>query len=223
MREAAYAAAADLAFVAPDVAIPRLVEQIKRDLDPKQLEGVGPEEAAIFRTPEGQVFVDVLAKKGQNQAPTKGSKDYDTWKWEQELREQLAQKKGSQKKLTKEEQEKVNAQLAEESKIRKAVAATEASLRRGVGIIRALATGPPTEANLWLGPSIDALLEAIDAGAGLVIADASTSAYIACAERISPRLGVHKPFFGVALLRAKGVPFLPPGLEDEPLGGKYKE
>ncbi|KAK8236757.1 translational activator [Phyllosticta capitalensis] len=218
VREAAYAAAADLAFVAPDVAIPRLVEQIKRDLDPKQLEGVGPEEAAIFRTPEGQVFVDVLAKKGQNQAPTKGSKDYDTWKWEQELREQLAQKKGSQKKLTKEEQEKVNAQLAEESKIRKAVAATEASLRRGVGIIRALATGPPTEANLWLGPSIDALLEAIDAGAGLVIADASTSAYIACAERISPRLGVHKPFFGVALLRAKGVPFLPPGLEDEPLG-----
>ncbi|KAF2147406.1 uncharacterized protein K452DRAFT_314567 [Aplosporella prunicola CBS 121167] len=217
VRQAAYNAAAELAFVAPDQAIPRLVEQVKGDLDPQLLSDVGPTEAAIFRTPEGQVFLDPLAKK-QNQVPDKGSKDYDTWKWEQELRDQLAQKKGQTKKLTPEEQGKVKAQLEKESKIRQQVTAVEAKLQRGVGIVKALATGPPTEANLWLGPTIDALLQAMDAGAGLVIAEAPTSTYIAIAERISTRLGVHRPFFGVATLRAMGMPFLPAGLDEEPLG-----
>ncbi|KAL0254871.1 translational activator of GCN4 [Diplodia seriata] len=217
VRQGAYSAGADLAFVAPEVAIPRLVEQIKQDLDPKQLENVGPTEAAIFRTPEGTPFIDVLAKQ-QARVPSKGDADYDTWKWEQELRDQIASKKGTQKKLTPEEHAKVKAQVEKESKIRQEVAITEASLQRGVGTIKALATGPPTEANLWLGPAIDSILQAMDAGAGLVIADAATSAYIACAERISPRLGVHKPFFGIATLRAMNMAFLPDGLADEPLG-----
>lgn len=217
VRQAAYAAGADLAFVAPEVAIPRLVEQIKQDLDPKQLENIGPTEAAIFRTPEGTPFIDVLAKQ-QARVPSKGDKDYDTWKWEQDLRDQIASKKGTQKKLTPDEQAKVRAQLEKESKIRQEVTVVEASLQRGVGTIKALATGPPTEANLWLGPAIDSILQAMDAGAGLVIADAATSAYISCAERISPRLGVHRPFFGIATLRAMNMAFLPDGLADEPLG-----
>ncbi|GME36190.1 Translational activator Gcn1 [Neofusicoccum parvum] len=217
VRQAAYSAGADLAFVAPESAIPRLVDQIKHDLNPKQVESIGPTEAAIFRTPEGTAFIDVLAKQ-QARVPSKGDKDYDTWKWEQELRDQISQKKGAQKKLTAEEQAKVKAQLEKESKIRQEVAVVEASLQRGVGIIKALATGPPTEANLWLGPAIDSILEAMNAGAGLVIADAATSAYIACAERISPRLGVHKPFFGIATLRAMNMAFLPDGLDEEPLG-----
>ncbi|KAF2088533.1 ARM repeat-containing protein [Saccharata proteae CBS 121410] len=218
VKEAAYKAAADLAFVAPDTAVSRLVEQIEQDLNPTKLDGIGPTEAAIFRTPEGTAFVDVLAKKG-SQVPDKGSADYDTLKWEAELRAQLAAKKGQQtKKLTSEEQSKVKAQLEKESRIRKDVSAVEGSLRRGVGIIQSLATGPPTEANLWLGPAIDALLNIIQAGAGLIIADAPASAYISCAERISPRLGVLKPFFGIAALRALNVPYLPEGVDQEALG-----
>ncbi|KAJ9659689.1 translational activator of GCN4 [Coniosporium apollinis] len=218
IKKAAHNAAADLAFVAPDEMIPLLVDRIRQDLDPHQMAQIGPTEAAIFRTPEGTAFIDVLAKKGQNHVVDKNVKDYDTLKWEEELRAQLAQKKGQAKKLTGEEQAKVNAQLAKEASIRREVAAVDENLRRGVGIIRSLATGPPTDAGSWMGPAVDLLYQAIQSGAGLVIGDAAASAYIDCAKRISPRLGTSRPFIGIATLRGIGTSHLPPGLDEEPLG-----
>ncbi|KAI9836856.1 MAG: hypothetical protein M1819_001021 [Sarea resinae] len=217
VKLAAYRTVAELAFVAPDAVTPRIVDLIKRDLNSDLLQGVGPTEAAIYRTPEGTAFVDVLAKK-QNQVPDRNVKDYDTLKWEEELRSQLAQKKGQQKRLSREEQAKVDAQLAKEVVIRRQVAALVTQLKRGVGIIESLATGPPTEAEMWIGPAITALLDAIEAGAGLVLGDAAATAYIACAERISPRLGALRPFVGIATLRALGTSQLQPELEVEPLG-----
>jgi hypothetical protein len=208
-----------MAFVAPEVALPVVVKQFSQDLDPKQLETVGPTEAAIFRTPEGTAYVDVLSKK----APVvidKNTKDYDTLKWEEELRTQLAQKKGQTKKLTPEEQGKVKAQLEKESTIRKEIAATEQRMRRGVGIIRSLATGPPTEAEQWMGPAVDLLIHAIRAGAGLLLGDLPATALIACSERISNRLGALRAFVGVAVLRTIGSIQLPKEYEDEDLGGK---
>ena len=77
--------------------IPRLMELISEDLNANQLRNVGPVEAAIFRTPEGSCFVDVLAKKAQNTVPNKNNKDYDILKWEEELRSQLEKKKGQQR------------------------------------------------------------------------------------------------------------------------------
>ena len=151
INAAAYSAYTDMAFVAPEAALPAVIKQFSQDIDPKQMGSVGPTEAAIFRTPEGTPYIDVLSKK----APVvidKNTKDYDTLKWEEELRAQLAQKKGQAKKLSADDQAKVNAQLAKEAAIRKEVAATEHRMRRGVGIIRSLATGPPTEAEQWMGP-----------------------------------------------------------------------
>lgn len=216
---AAYSAYTDMAFVAPDIALPAVVKQFSQDLDPKQLESVGPTEAAIFRTPEGTAYIDVLSKK----APVvidKNTKDYDTLKWEEELRAQLAQKKGQAKKLTADEQAKVNTQLAKESAIRKEITATEQRMRRGVGIIQSLATGPPTEAEQWMGPAVDLLIQAIRAGAGLLLGDVPATALIACSERISNRLGVLRPFVGVAVLRTIGAIQLAKEYEDEDLGGK---
>ncbi|KAJ4375282.1 translational activator of GCN4 [Neocucurbitaria cava] len=214
---AAYSAYTDMAFVAPEVALPAVVAQFSQDLDPKQLESVGPTEAAIFRTPEGTAYIDVLSKK----APVtidKNTKDYDTLKWEEELRAQLAQKKGQTKKLTADEQAKVNAQLAKEAAIRKEVDATERRMRRGVGIIRSLATGPPTEAEQWMGPAVDLLIQSIRAGAGLLLGDLPATALIACSQRISNRLGVLRPFVGVATLRTIGSIQLSDEYEDEDLG-----
>lgn len=171
-------------------------------------------EAAIFRTPEGTAFVDVLAKKA-NEVPNKNQKDYDTLKWEEELRAQLAAKKGLQKKLTAEEQAKVNAQLKKESQIRHRVQEAAAQLLRGIGVIRALATGPPTDASLWMGTAVESLLKALDAGAGLITGDAAPQAYIALADRISDRLGPMRPFIGVATLRAHEVSTLPENLMQE--------
>ncbi|KAL3953039.1 hypothetical protein ACCO45_012982 [Purpureocillium lilacinum] len=205
VKQAAYNAAADLAFVSPDTVTPRLVELVGRDLSATQLRDIGPVETAIFRTPEGTCFVDVLAKKKQDIVPNKNSKDYDILKWEEELRTQLEQKKGQQRKLTAEETAKVNAQLKKESEIRESIKDIEARLTRGIGIIKSLASGPPTDATLWLGSAVALLLGVIDAGASLIIGDVAALAYLACADKVSSRLGMMRPFIGVATLRIRGV------------------
>ncbi|KAF2652310.1 translational activator [Lophiostoma macrostomum CBS 122681] len=217
ISEAAYKACTDLAFVAPEVALPAIVSQFREDLDPSQLDSVGPTEAAIFRTPEGTPYIDVLSKK----APVtidKNTKDYDTLKWEEELRAQLAQKKGQAKKLTSDEQSKVNAQLSKESKIRQDISLIETRMKRGVGIIRNLATGPPTEAEQWMGPAVDLLIQIIRAGAGLILGDLPAISFIKCSDRISTRLGVLRPFIGVATLRIIGTLHLGEEYEAEDLG-----
>ena len=217
-QSAAFSAAAELAFVAPEVMTPLIVAQISKDLNQAQLEDIGPTEAAIYRTPEGTAFVDVLSKQPQTQNLSKSAKDYETLKWEEDLRAQLAQKKGQTKKLTADEQAKVNAQLAKEASIRRNVSEVDSRLRRGVGIIGGLATGPPTEAEAWFGPSVKLLFDVIQAGAGLILGDTAALGYLQCAERISPRLGLMRPFVGVASLRAAGVTILPENLVHEPLG-----
>ncbi|KAK6605177.1 translational activator gcn1 [Botrytis cinerea] len=202
VKDAAYNAAAELAFVAPEVMTARIVELVEQDLDATQLANVGPTEAAIFRTPEGTAFVDVLASKAQSHTPNKNTKDYDTLKWEEDLRASLAKKKGQQKKLTPEETAKVKAQLSKESEIRRQIQALEA----------------PTEASLWMGAAVRALVKVINAGAGLITGTAAPDAYILCAERVSSRIGILRSFIGLATLRAMNVPQLPPALTQEPLG-----
>ena len=217
IAQAAYSAYTDLAFVAPDVALPAIVSQFSQDLDSQQLESVGPTEAAIFRTPAGTAYVDVLSKKAPV-AIDKNTKDYDTLKWEEELRAQLAQKTGQTKKLTADEQAKVKAQLAKEAVIRQEVAAVERKMRRGVGMIASLATGPPTEAEQWMGPAVDLLIQAIRAGAGLLLGELLTTTYIKCSQRISSRLGPLRPFVGIATLRTIGSIQLAAEYEAENLG-----
>ncbi|TVY78122.1 eIF-2-alpha kinase activator GCN1 [Lachnellula suecica] len=218
VKTAAFNAAAELAFVAPDVMTSRIVQLIEQDLDSAQLAGVGPTEAAIFRTEEGTAFVDVLASKSQSYVPNKNTKDYDTIKWEEELRASLAQKKGQQKKLTPEEAAKVKAQMKKEADIRLNLRYLEAKLLRGIGIINSLATGPPTDARLWIGPSVKALVDVISAGASLITGTAAPDAYISCSETLASRIGVLRPFIGIATLRALDVPHLPAHLLQEPLG-----
>ncbi|KAI2640034.1 ARM repeat-containing protein [Xylaria nigripes] len=216
IKTAACNAAADLVFVAPEVMAPRIIDLIRADLATSELQTIGPVEAAIFRTPPGTAFVDVLAKKAQT-VPNKNTKDYDTLKWEEDLRAQLAEKKGLQKKLTPDEQAKVNAQLKKEADIRASVALVEARLMRGLGIIESLVSGPPTEAGTWLGPSVAAILEAIEAGACLIVGKAAPSAYLACSGKVTGRLGAIRPFIGVATLRSADVTSLPENLMAEKL------
>ncbi|KAL2265030.1 hypothetical protein VTJ83DRAFT_7540 [Remersonia thermophila] len=215
VKSAAYGAVAELAFVAPESMTPRIVALIQQDLDASQLNGVGPLEAAIYRTPEGTAFVDVLAKK-QNVVPNKNVKDYDLLKWEEELREQLAQKKGTQKKLTADEQAKVNAQLKKEAEIRENVRQIAAKLLRGFGVVKALATGPPTDASRWIGAASSATLASINAGATLITGETGPVAFITLAEQIASRLGTMRPFIGAATLRAHEVSALPDAFTQEP-------
>ena len=215
---AAYNAAAELAFVAPDAIIPLLVERIKLHLPADEVALYDPTAIAIARTPEGTAFIDVLSSKGQAYAVDKNSRDYDNMKWEEEIRSQIAQKKGQDRKLTTDERAKVNAQLAKESIIRQEVHRLEKKLRVGVGLLHALAVGPPTDAALWFGPSLRILTEVIVAGAGRLIGHVADEAFLACSNFVSPRLGSSRRFVGIATLRALGSSTLPGELLEEPLG-----
>lgn len=179
-----------------------------------------PTDVAIARTPEGTMFVDVLSTKSKP-AFDKNNKDYNILKWEEELRVQLAEKKGQKpKKLTADEQAKVKAQLAKESKIREEVLEEIKKIERGTGIIQGLAGGPAIDADGWINPAVSALLALAEAGAGLFVGDVVSKAYIKCAEKLSSRLGSLRPFVGIATLRAIGQTHLPPDMESESLGRK---
>ncbi|KAF5859173.1 translational activator of GCN4 [Aspergillus alliaceus] len=215
---AIWSAAGELAFVAPDVMVPRLVAQIKDDLDVSRVSKFTPTDVAIARTPEGTMFVDVLSTKSKS-AFDKNTKDYDILKWEEELRAQLAEKTGQkQKKLTADEQSKVKAQLAKESKIREEVLREVKRIERGAGIMRGLASNPAVEADGWINTAVGSLLSLVQAGAGLFAGDVVSRAYLKCAEKISSRLGPLRPFVGVATLRALGKSQLSPEMDAEPLG-----
>lgn len=179
---------------------------------------IGPEEAAIYRTPEGVAFVDVLSKKNDRQVPNKNTKDYDLLKWEEDLRSQIAQKQGQQKKLTVEEATKVKSQLEKESEIRRTVTKTAVQASRALGIIRSLATGPPSDTEAWIGPAIYHFLLAVDNGLTLIVGEMASTAYLALSRLVASRLGPLKLSIGISTLRAKEVSALPEGFQQEPLG-----
>ncbi|KKK21120.1 translational activator GCN1 [Aspergillus rambellii] len=215
---AMWSAAGDLAFVAPDDMVRQLVNQIKDDLDVSRSSKFTPADAAIARTPEGTMFVDVLNKSKQP-AFDKNTKDYDILKWEEEMRTQLALKKGEKpKKLTADEQAKVKAQLAKEAKIREEVLHEARRIERGCGIIQGLAAGPAVDADGWINTAVTSLLGLAKAGAGLFTGDVISKAYLKCSEKLTSRLGPLRPFVGVATLRATGKTSLPLEMEAEPLG-----
>ena len=213
---------AELAFVAPDTATIQLVQQVTSDLSVGDLQTFSSTDIAIARTPEDVAFVDVLSsKKNQDVLLDKNNKDYNTLKWEEDVRRQLAQKKGQQQvKLSADDQAKIKAQLLKEATIREKVLKVEERLRRGILLILGLANGPPTtNVEVWLGPCIKLLLEVINCRVGLLVRNLANDAYLACAQWVSSRLGLLRQFIGVATLRAIGASELPKNLEEEPLGG----
>lgn len=176
LRKAALKSAATLAFVAPEAITPLLVKLFEGDLDPALLKGIGPTEVGIWRAPAGVPFVDVLAKSGPKTVGK--SKDAETLKWEAELREQLAKKKGAERKLTADEKAKVDDQLAKESVVRKRVVEVELKLSRGVGLIQHLAEDAPTAVEMWMYKAIKALLRVLEAGAGMIVQDKGIKAFL---------------------------------------------
>ena len=218
VKLAAYNTAAELAFVAPDTITSALIGKISSDLDTDELERYGPTEIAIARTPEGVAFVDVLSSKNMGYAIDKNAKDYDIVKWEEEIRSQVAQKRGQERKLTQDEKTKVQAQLTKEAEIRKDVHRLESKLRNGIGFVQALTVGPPVDPGLWLSQALQALVNVIAAGVGLLVGPVADDTYRECSRFVSSRLGYLRPFIGIATLRALGSSSLPKELMEEPLG-----
>jgi hypothetical protein len=132
------------------------------------------------------------------------------------MRKQVDQRKADRRKLTADEASKVGAQLKRESKIRESIQELQGRLHRGIGIINALAVGPPTDATLWLGTAVELLLCTIADGAHDIIGDAAALAFLKCSEKVSSRLGTMRPFIGAATLRLREAS-LPMNYCEEPL------
>jgi hypothetical protein len=56
--EACYGAVTTLAFVAPGVVLPQVVEQLQADINPAVINGLGELEFGIYSTLEGTAFID---------------------------------------------------------------------------------------------------------------------------------------------------------------------
>jgi hypothetical protein len=56
--EASYSAITSLTFISPATVLPRIVDQLKDDLDPAILNSLTDDDLAIWATPEGTTFVD---------------------------------------------------------------------------------------------------------------------------------------------------------------------
>ncbi|CAG8803747.1 30729_t:CDS:2, partial [Racocetra persica] len=139
--QAALSTISTVTFISPEKFLPLLIIQCRKYLDPCLFEKISEQEIGIWRTAEGTLFVDVLKNKKQV-VENRNKKGYQTEKWEREVREKIAQKKGiSTPKLTKEEQAAVSAQLAKESETRKAVENVRLKLIKGLDIVGAMVKG----------------------------------------------------------------------------------
>lgn len=56
--DATFIAVGTLAFVAPENALPRLVEQLREDLDPQTINSLSDSDIAVWSTPEGTTYVN---------------------------------------------------------------------------------------------------------------------------------------------------------------------
>ncbi|CAE7122272.1 unnamed protein product [Rhizoctonia solani] len=217
--ESAYRALSSIVFIAPAVVLPHVISEIQRTLAPAQVEALGAVDFAIWRTPAGTMFHDVLANK-KGPVLNNKSKDADIEKWEAELRKTLESKKGAPSKaLSKQEQAQVNAQLAKEEAIRSNVQRIKGDMLRGLALIKSLVAAGIPELSIHIAGIAKLLLDgALKKGSTLVGSEAFET-YLDLAKMCSDRLDVFKRWIGVATLRVFDVSDVPEELKLEPLNG----
>ena len=112
-RAAASTALSSLAFVSPNVVIPPILERASASLQDLNWPDLSADSVKIWKTRAGVLCFDVIKK--DTTANVGGTA---TEKWERQLRAELEAKKQQQRKLSKAEQEAVNAALKQEAKVR---------------------------------------------------------------------------------------------------------
>lgn len=212
--QAACAAFSTIGFVNPEVAAPAFATYLDKELDVDSLRNIDTTSIAIWKALEGELVVDVLNSKPKK-AEDKNSKDYETRKWEESLKKEIAHKnKGVSKKLTKEEQLLVNEQLAKESAIRKDVAVTVKKFSIAFHLIRELTSGQNRHLssleNKWFLVAVLKTLDALKLSvSGELFGEFGSSTFIAASNVLTDRLGVLKEVTGVAILRVNNIESVP--------------
>ncbi|KAI0262196.1 ARM repeat-containing protein [Gloeopeniophorella convolvens] len=213
--EGCYRAITTLAFVAPDLVLPRIMEQLQLDLS-SDINSLTDLDIGVWNTPEGETFVDVLSNKNQAQVKGKGA---DLAKWDAEVRQSLAKKKSSATPtLSRQDQALVKAQLEKEAGIRRRVNKIRANLDRGLQIISHLTSGNIAEFRAYISPIASLLLSngALNKGVFLV-GSLAFDTYLEISRCCSDRLDTFGKWIGIAALRSLEVSAVPEELQVEPV------
>ncbi|WVQ78061.1 hypothetical protein IAT38_000142 [Cryptococcus sp. DSM 104549] len=222
LAEGAYHAVTTLAFIAPDVYVDAVLEQLTNDLDPATLTFIGLEERGIWATPADQTFVDVLTTKKDSGVENKNRKDYATEKWEQEVRESLAKKKaasaGPGAKLSKQDQALVSAQLKKEAATREQIARVQGQLKRGVELVAALGKTGSADVARWVGVMAKAMLDSVFGMGSFLVDKRAFEVFVGLGSMASERLGETRRMLAATILRAYEAPLVAEDYLEEPVG-----
>ncbi|KAI8061541.1 armadillo-type protein [Gilbertella persicaria] len=213
--QAAISAISTLVFVSPD-SIAEFVNFADNNLKPELIKDIGELETNIWKAPADIPFVDVLNKnkKTESRNNRKGKNDDE---WEEELRAELAKKKGVAQKLSKEEQAAVNAQLKKEADIRSHVQTVYEKVTLGLDVIRAVVAGNCEAVEEYLVDLVRILLDAGKHHAGLLVGDLLVDTYRQLGDCITEDVQPIRDAIALATLRANKIHPIPARWLDESL------
>ncbi|KIK38679.1 hypothetical protein CY34DRAFT_809070, partial [Suillus luteus UH-Slu-Lm8-n1] len=215
--DASYQAISTLVFVCPENALPKIMEQLRTDIDPSTINALSEAEFGIWETPEGTTYVDVLSSQKAEEGPKKG-KDADIARWEAELRKSLANKKGgATATLSKQAQALVQAQLDKEAAVRQRVTTIKLNLQRGLSYVQSLASINVPELRMYVSFILSLLLEGAMGQGSRLVGSQAFEAYLDLAKCCSTRLDSFQKWVGVATLRSLGITSVPEELQAEQL------
>ncbi|GAA5801232.1 hypothetical protein HPULCUR_006676 [Helicostylum pulchrum] len=214
--EAALSAISTLVFISPDT-IPEFIDVVTENLSPDLMKNITELECNIWKSPADVAFVDVLKKekKAESRGNRKGNSDDQ---WEDDLRAELAKKKGLTQKLTKEEQLAVNAQLKKEAIIRANVQTVYEKVTLGLNITCALISGNQEGSEEYLVDLIQILLDAARNSVGVLAGDLLIDTYLKLGDCVVEDLQPVRDAISLATLRANRIRPIPSRWLDEPLG-----
>ncbi|ONH69770.1 Translational activator GCN1 [Cyberlindnera fabianii] len=199
---AACDAASTMAFIDPTAVGPLLKNLFETDLSSASLTSISATDIEIWRGTEGEMVVNVLDSK-KKAIDNKNSKDYETRKWEESVRKEVAKKNVGNKKYTKEELELVNAQLSKESEIRKRVSLVHSKLRRSIGLVNSLAEAGDAIDNgktYWFAAATNGLLDVLAIPSTTeIVGELAIRAFLDLSKVVSARL-TFRHLIGVATL-----------------------
>ncbi|CEP60540.1 Gcn1p LALA0_S01e13256g [Lachancea lanzarotensis] len=212
LYEAAVKSITYAAFVNPSTISHLIVDLIKSELNCSRLQAVDASQIEIWKGADGELVSEVL-QKSNKQLDNKNSKDYETLKWEEEVREKQAQKRMGPKKYTREERELVNAQLSKEADIRKAVNLIVTESNRTLSLVSQLSRETSLVDNgaaVWLPVAVSGILTALEAPAFTdLVPKNGVETFIDLSSSVSESLGTIRRSIAVATLRAfeiRGIP-----------------
>ncbi|OJA10082.1 hypothetical protein AZE42_06300 [Rhizopogon vesiculosus] len=215
--DASYRAMSSLAFVCPEVVLPKVIDQLRADIDSSTINALSEAEFGIWDTPEGTTYVDVLSSQKAEEGPKKG-KDADIARWEAELRKSLANKKGAAPAaLSKQAQALVQAQLDKEAIVRQRVATIKLNLQRGLSYVQSLAAIDVPELRMHVSFTVSLLLEGTMGPGSRLVGSQAFEAYLDLSKCCSVRLDTLRKWIGVATLRSLGIVSVPEELRAEAL------